>query len=263
MSDEGDDAMIYKRFAARLKAQDWLAITIELVIVIVGVFVGTQVANWNEQRLENRETQRLLTQLKPEVQSLLKFYSNARSYYSVTRGYAATAFDGWRRHPNVSDRDFVIAAYQASQIAGIGTNNATWATIFGADRLRTINDPGIRDSLTYLMTSDTKPIDSEAVDTPYRQNVRSVIPVEIQDAIRARCGDRGRPDGTQLFYLPKTCDLPIPPADAAKAAAALRARPHLADDLRWHTAAVAAFLGNLEQFEAKAEALAGRLNKLE
>ncbi|MBA3669251.1 MAG: hypothetical protein H0W71_04200 [Sphingomonas sp.] len=254
--------MIYKRFAARLKAQDWLAITIEIAIVIIGVFVGTQVANWNEQRLENVETQRMLTQLKPEVQSLLKFYTNARSYYSVTRGYAATAFNGWRRDPKVSDRDFVIAAYQASQIAGIGTNNETWATIFGADRLRTIDDPVIRDNLAYLMSGDTKPIDAQAVDTPYRHNVRSVIPVEIQDAIRAKCGDRNSPEDPQIFYLPQNCDLIIPPAEAAEAAAALRARPQLSDDLRWHTAAVAAFLDNLEQFETRAKTLAGRISTL-
>ena len=38
--------MIYKRVAARLRAQDWLAITIELGIVVLGVFIGTWVANW-------------------------------------------------------------------------------------------------------------------------------------------------------------------------------------------------------------------------
>jgi hypothetical protein len=254
--------MIFKRAVANLRAQNWLAITIELAIVIIGVFVGTQVANWNEQRIEDLETRRLLTQLKPEVQNLLKSYSSARSYYDVTRGYSATAFEGWRRNPKVSDRDFVIAAYQASQIAGIGTNNADWAAIFGADGLRTIDDPVIRGSLSYLMTSDTTTIDAEAVDTPYRQKVRSVIPVEIQDAIRAECGDRNRPNDPQILDLPKNCDLVIAPVDAAEAAAALRARPQLTDDLRWHTAAVAAFLGNLEQFETEAKTLAGRLNTL-
>lgn len=42
--------MIYKRVAARLRAQDWVAITIELAIVVVGVFVGTWVADWNQAR---------------------------------------------------------------------------------------------------------------------------------------------------------------------------------------------------------------------
>ncbi len=39
--------MIYKRVGARLRAQDWLAIVIELGIVVLGVFIGTWVANWN------------------------------------------------------------------------------------------------------------------------------------------------------------------------------------------------------------------------
>ena len=57
--------MIYKRVAARLRAQDWLAITIELTIVIVGVFIGTWVANWNQERAEKREIGQLLDQMKP------------------------------------------------------------------------------------------------------------------------------------------------------------------------------------------------------
>jgi hypothetical protein len=87
----------------------------------------------------------------------------------------------------------VIAAYQASRIYSTSTNNATWATIFGADRLRSIDDPVIRDNLAFLMYSDTRQIDTESVNTPYRQNVRRVIPVEIQDAIRTHCGDRSHP----------------------------------------------------------------------
>lgn len=42
--------MILRRLAGRLRQQDWLAVTIELVLVIAGVFLGIQVANWNEQR---------------------------------------------------------------------------------------------------------------------------------------------------------------------------------------------------------------------
>ena len=42
--------MILRRLAGRLRQQDWLAVTIELVLVMVGVFLGIQVANWNEER---------------------------------------------------------------------------------------------------------------------------------------------------------------------------------------------------------------------
>lgn len=254
--------MIFKRAVARLRAQDWIAISIELAIVIIGVFIGTQVANWNEQRLERQETHRMLVRLKPELRNLRAFYASARQYYGQTRQYATTAFAGWQRDPSVSDRDFVVAAYQASQIYGTGMNNATWGTIFGADRLKSIDDPVIRENLSYLIYTDARPIDTAAVDTAYRHNVRRVIPVEIQEAIRASCGDRSPPENPELFYLPTKCDVIIEPAAATSAATALRTRPQLAEDLREHTAAEAAFLSSLQPFETKTKTLAGRIEPL-
>jgi len=255
--------MIFKRAVARLRAQDWVAITIELAIVIVGVFIGTQVANWNEARIEQRQTQQMLSRLKPELHNQLAVYAGARRYYGLTRHYADTAFAGWRGDSKISDADFVIAAYQASQLYATGANNATWATIFGADRLRMIDDAIIRDNLSFLMYADTTSIITAAADTPYRQNVRRVIPVEIQDAIRARCGDRRPPGNPQLFYLPERCDLRIDPAAAAQAAGALRAHPQLVDDLRWHTAALASYLNNITAFEIKTKTLANRIEALD
>lgn len=162
----------------------------------------------------------------------------------------------------MSDEDFVIAAYQASQIYATATNNSTWATIFGADRLRTIDDPVIRDNLSFLMYADTRPISNQTMETPYRVNVRRVIPVEIQDAIRARCGDIRPPDNPQLFSLPQRCDLHLPSEAAASAANRLRAHPELVDDLRWHTAAAASYLNNVTAFEMKTRTLARRIESL-
>lgn len=255
--------MICKRAVARLRAQDWVAITIELAIVIIGVFIGTQVANWNEARIEQRETQQMLSRLKPELHNQLAVYAAARTYYGMTRRYADTAFAGWRGDPKVSNTDFVVAAYQASQIYATAANNATWGMIFGADRLRTIDDTDIRNDLSFLMYAERTSISTEAVDTPYRQNVRRVIPVEIQDAIRARCGDRRPLDNPELFYLPERCDLQINPAAAARAAAALRAHPELVDDLRWHTAAAASYLNNTTTFEIKTKTLANRIEAMD
>ena len=98
--------MIYKRAAARLRAQDWLAITIEVGIVIVGVFIGTQVSNWNQGRLEKRETQRMVTQLDPQLQAMRNYFSTAREYYATTRAYTTTAIAGWRmgRPPPIKQR---------------------------------------------------------------------------------------------------------------------------------------------------------------
>ena len=241
--------MILRRLTHNLRTQNWTAITLELFIVILGVFVGTQVSNWNAQRLEKRETQRMLVQLRPNLQILSDFYSSARSYFGTTRRYASTAIAGWRGDPSVSDRDFVIAAYQSSQIIGIGTNGSAWATVLGSDQLRRIDDLATRNDLSFLMSADYSNLDVGAVNTPYRQNVRRLIPVEVQEAIREHCGDRPNPDMTLFVFLPPTCDVQITPDQAAAAAAILRAHPDLMQDLQWHMAAQAALLGNISPFE--------------
>lgn len=42
--------MILRRVIAHVKAQNWFAVAIDFVIVVLGVFIGIQVANWNAAR---------------------------------------------------------------------------------------------------------------------------------------------------------------------------------------------------------------------
>ena len=254
--------MILRRLTENLRAQNWTAIGIEFLIVVTGVFVGTQVSNWNAQRLEKRETQRMLAQLKPNLQLLSDYYSSARTYYATTRRYSRVAFAGWRGDPKVSDTDFVIAAYQASQIIGIATNGSAWATVLGADQLRRIDDQATRNDLSFLMSADYSILDIPSVNTPYRQNVRRLIPIDVQDAIRSRCGDRPHPAKPLTTVLPATCALRFEPREAARAAAILRAHPDLIQDLQWHMAAEAALLANMVGFEISTDNLHRRIAKI-
>lgn len=252
--------MIYKRVAARLRAQDWLAITIELAIVIVGVFVGMQVSNWNEGRVERAETAQVLRGLRPELQNMIANVEALRSYYVVTRRYADTAFAGWRGDKSISDRQFVIAAYQASQNTFTGVNNASWSEIFGGDRLRGLDDQHLRDELAVLMTTDFLVLEQELF-TDYRQNVRKVIPEDIQDFIRAQCGDQ-RVGNLGYVQLPPTCNAEFPEERFRVAARALREKPQLVGEMRWHFAAVASYVGNLANIETMSRRVIRRLEKI-
>ena len=65
--------MILRRLVANLRGQNWTSVAIELGIVILGVFIGIQAANWNLARQERHETQQLLSQLEPELTTFLGF----------------------------------------------------------------------------------------------------------------------------------------------------------------------------------------------
>lgn len=63
--------MLLRRVTKHIKAQDWFAVLVDFVIVVVGVFVGLQVQDWNDSRKERVEEQVLVNRLFEETQSLL------------------------------------------------------------------------------------------------------------------------------------------------------------------------------------------------
>lgn len=44
--------MILRRIASAFRRQDWSTVAVEIMIVVLGVFIGLQVNNWNEARRE-------------------------------------------------------------------------------------------------------------------------------------------------------------------------------------------------------------------
>lgn len=253
--------MILRRMAESLRNQNWTAVAIELAIVIVGVFIGIQAANWNQARQQRNETRLLMSQLHIELGDFTALLDGIRDYYATTGHFAKIAEDGWRRNPQISDREFVIAAYQASQVTAASNNAAVWAQIFGAEELRNIEDLEIRRKLAGVMTFDNSLVNLESVATPYRQQVRKIIPDIIQAEIRENCGDRLVPGPAPTFQLPRRCDIRLPEAETRATAAALRAHPELRAELRWHQAAVANQLLNVEALRGQTRELTNRLGK--
>jgi len=63
--------MILRRLSQSLKEQNWTAITIEFVLLVVGVFLGIQVANWNQARADRAEYEAALVRLVAEIDTNL------------------------------------------------------------------------------------------------------------------------------------------------------------------------------------------------
>lgn len=59
--------MLVRRITRHVRDQNWTAIAIDVVIVVVGVFIGIQVPNWNAANGEDAREQWLLVGLRAEV----------------------------------------------------------------------------------------------------------------------------------------------------------------------------------------------------
>lgn len=247
-----------RHVSGSVRDQNWTAVVIEFVLVIAGVFLGILAANWNQERLEKRKTEQLLLQIDDQLTAFVVYLDSLDDYYASAGRYGDRAIAGWQGDPLVSDEEFVIAAYQASQIVGVDNSGDVWGAILGAENLRDIDDTALRQNLAAILTFDRELVDLRSVATRYREEVRKTIPHDIQSAIRAKCNDRFA-DGR--LTLPVRCDIDIQSESAAAAAAALRARPDLVAELRWHRAAVANQVTQAEVLEQLSRTLTQQLGE--
>lgn len=69
--------MLLRRITEHVKEQNWTAVGIDFVIVVVGVFIGLQVANWNDARQDRAEETVFLQDLHNDL--LLASKQSART----------------------------------------------------------------------------------------------------------------------------------------------------------------------------------------
>ena len=73
--------MILKKLAKAIQRQDWSTMMIEIIIVVVGIFFGLQVDDWNNKRLALIAEGEYLERLASEVDGNLKSYQRAGESY--------------------------------------------------------------------------------------------------------------------------------------------------------------------------------------
>ena len=62
--------MILRRITEHVKAQNWTAVALDFFIVVVGVFIGIQVANWNDAQAESRRSLQSLKELRSDYKDI-------------------------------------------------------------------------------------------------------------------------------------------------------------------------------------------------
>lgn len=59
--------MIIRRLGNAIRQQDWFVVFIELVVLVVGIFIGLQVDDWNEARKDRNDEQRFMVALHEDI----------------------------------------------------------------------------------------------------------------------------------------------------------------------------------------------------
>lgn len=82
--------MRLRRVIEHLRTQNWTAVALDLLITVVGVFIGIQVSNWNGERQDRQRSREVLVQLQQEFKgfdraatSLADFYESSLNNHMV------------------------------------------------------------------------------------------------------------------------------------------------------------------------------------
>ena len=85
--------MLLRRITEHVKAQNWTAVALDFVIVVVGVFIGIQVSNWNDARGERRAYLNALDRLRGEIVANFEMLDLADADVASELPVVRTAYD--------------------------------------------------------------------------------------------------------------------------------------------------------------------------
>ncbi len=179
--------MILRRITEHVKAQNWFAVALDFLIVVVGVFIGIQVSNWNDARVDQLRAlgylERIDANLEADMLDLEKrtrFWRQVADYGATGLNYAETGDAGAH-----SAWELVLAYFQSSQVSELIPSQATYDELKSAGELGLMSNLDIRNALTNYYIFVATPSVTER--PPYREHVRGLIPLDVQQYIWNSC----------------------------------------------------------------------------
>lgn len=209
--------MIIKRIAEGIRNQDWFVVFIEVLIVVVGIFIGLQVDEWNEASKRKTISKEYYKRIIQDLQSNDISRLASVDYLKRTKQHAISAFNSLKNSPETLDSQFIIDLYQASQIWPYNTQRATYDELLSGNVAKMIPDVNLRLKLSnYYLKMDAGK--SFLIGrTAYRVNIRGYIPHELQSFVRENCGDIFSTSDYDVVTLKNICVLKIDPETISNA----------------------------------------------
>lgn len=242
--------MLLRRITKHVNNQNWFAVGIDFCIVVIGVFIGIQVANWNDTRRNLSLTQAYYGQLLQDLEHEETTMEGLIEYYQQAKAHGYSALDAFEATPSQTSPEILIDAYQTTQIWFYAPQRATYNELLEAGIVNYIRDPELRAQLANYYVSLESAQTTLEEQTPFRNLLRKYMPYDLQKEIRASCGDvfGYNDDGSLIVGLRDSCDLDVNPTLIEQAFEDLDEYDDLNFDLRRHLSNLDVKLASMESF---------------
>jgi hypothetical protein len=138
-----------RHFSSRLRQQDWLAVVLDLGVVVLGVFLALEAANWNQARQDRAEEKRYYAQIVVDLRRDLDTLQSAQRR-SLTYDRAAETVLEALDHgiPRGTDpSDFAIAIDHAGFLFIPSASRRTYDELISTGNLRLLREVQIKDTI--------------------------------------------------------------------------------------------------------------------
>ena len=146
-----------------------------------------QANNWNEARVERQQEESYRYRLIEDLRTNESDLRQRRAYYSQVRRHSLAALDVLERPSPQAGEQFLIDAFQATQIIPRTLTRFTYDEMIAVGGVDRIGDPSTRAKIkNYYSGIETGETTFHSTP-PYREDLRRVMPYVAQKRVRERC----------------------------------------------------------------------------
>lgn len=206
--------MLLRRVMEHVKTQNWTAVALDFVIVVVGVFIGIQVANWNDARIEMSLAREYVERIQEDLLANQQDMCMRLKYFSGVRDHALAALKDSKQPANTLGEQFLVSSFIASFSLRRSYQRNTFDELLSAGTMNTLPNVEVRNRIAeYYRVAEGSEYYMNSVPD-YTDALRRTMPYEVQLALRSGgCNASFSTDakGSIAALVPKVCPLEISP----------------------------------------------------
>lgn len=185
--------MILRRLNQHFKNQNWFAVGLDVLIVIVGVYIGLQVQQWSNDRERQQREAKYLERLHEEVlrTSELRAENAALRISTLSNLEVAREFLIGEEESDSPDSSACLALATIAVMSKVTPDLPTVAELLSAGQLDTLGSADVRASIVRLIQVTDRGNDALADITRGVMPLYRIYPELIQIRGRADASDFG------------------------------------------------------------------------
>ncbi len=143
--------MLLRRITEHVKSQNWFAVLLDFLIVVVGIYLGLQASAWQESRQDQRRGLETLERLHADFQVINGEIDEALSYHrGIVDGMVAVLSATATGELATEDEErFVYGLDSALKYSAGSRRSSTYVDIVSSGQTYLISDPDLRAALSH------------------------------------------------------------------------------------------------------------------